>query len=133
MREHVDRLQRDGSHYEKIVQKCLETVEESTETNARQVKQITRLLGTMQRELNRLHENREERPEPPSPEIRRAKLYGGAFLERHIPDTITESLPSFRTFDEQNNVSETLQYFPGRLPYQPGGSFYRADTAVIRT
>ena len=135
MRHDVNRLQSGWSHYESIVQKCVETVEESEKTNTVQVNKILRSLKNMKDEIHRLHENRslsEVRPEPPpSPEFRRVKLYGGACLVRHISGTITEFLPSFRNFDEKNYVSEALQYFHEQLPYQPGSSFYRTDTAII--
>ena len=117
------------------MQKCVETVEESEKTNTVQVDKILRSLKNMKDEIHCLHENRslsEVCSEPlPSPEFRRVKLYGGVCLVRHILGTITEFLPSFRNFDEKNYVSEALQYFHEPLPYQPGSSFYRTDTAII--
>ncbi|KAF8267495.1 hypothetical protein EI94DRAFT_1700942 [Lactarius quietus] len=93
MQKNVDELRTQTTEYEVMVHDCLEAIKESKKTHTTEVKDIKKSLKTVKHELELLQNNptlTAARPEPPSPKIREARLYGGAFLVWYFPVAITK-------------------------------------------
>jgi hypothetical protein len=82
---------RDAIDYEILVHNCVDAIQKLKESQTGQMDQIVKIhkkLKTVMDALGHYEDNQRlsaVRPEPPSPRIREARLYGGAFLVWYFP------------------------------------------------